>query len=76
MKAQNLLHYPDFINKEFPSVTNLRDEITGDRYAPPKIMSTVIKKVNKVVFKEFEIGKISVSDKKCLGKSIDIPICP
>ena len=58
----------DFINKEFPNVTNLRDEITGDRYAPPKIMTTVIKKVNKVVFKEFEIGKISVSDKKCLEK--------
>ena len=58
----------DFVNKEFPNVTNMRDEITGDRYAPPKIMTTVIKKVNKVVFKEFEVEKISVTDKKCLEK--------
>ena len=58
----------DFVNKEFPNMTNLRDEITGDRYAPPKIMTTVIKKVNKVVFKEFEIDKISVADKKCLER--------
>ena len=40
----------DFVNREFPNVINLRDEIAGDRYAPPKIMTTVIKKVNKVVF--------------------------
>jgi len=58
----------DFVNKEFPNMTNLRDEITGDRYAPPKIMTTVIKKVNKVVFKEFDIDKISVADKKCLER--------
>jgi hypothetical protein len=31
-------------------------------------MTTVIKKVNKVVFKEFEIDKISVADKKCLER--------
>ena len=58
----------DFVNKEFPNMTNLRDEITGDRYAPPKVMTTVIKKVNKVVFKEFDIERISVADKKCLER--------
>tara|TARA_Y100000034_G_scaffold110146_1_gene142045 strand:- start:8507 stop:9577 length:1071 start_codon:yes stop_codon:yes gene_type:complete len=66
----------DFVNKEFPNVTNLRDEITGDRYAPPKIMTTVIKKVNKVVFKEFEIDKISVGDKKCLERLLTYLAAP
>jgi len=47
-------------------MTNLRDEITGDRYAPPKIMTTLVKKVNKVVFKDFDLDKINVQDKKCL----------
>ena len=66
----------DFVNKEFPNMTNLRDEITGDRYAPPKIMTTVIKKVNKVVFKEFEIEKISVADRKCLEKLLTFLSAP
>jgi hypothetical protein len=56
----------DFVNREFPNMTNLRDEITGDRYAPPKIMTTLVKKVNKVVFKDFDLDKINVQDKKCL----------
>ena len=58
----------DFINKEFPNLTNMRDDAASDRYAPPKIMTTVIKKVNKVAFKEFEIEKINVQDKKCLER--------
>jgi len=66
----------DFINREFPNVINLRDEIAGDRYAPPKIMTTVIKKVNKVVFKEFDIEKISVADRKCLERLLTYLCAP
>ena len=58
----------NFINKEFPKITNLRDEITGDRYAPPQIMNTVIKKVNRMVFKEFDVEKINIQDRKCLER--------
>jgi hypothetical protein len=58
----------DFINKEFSGIASLRDEITSDRYAPPKAMTTLVKKVNKVVFRDFDTEKLNVQDKKCLEK--------
>jgi hypothetical protein len=60
----------DHINKEFPTGISLRDDAAGEKYTPPRILSTAIRKLNKVASKEFEIEKIHMQDRKCVEKLI------
>lgn len=66
----------EYINKEFPSSVNLRDDAAGERYVPPKVLSTAVKKLNKVASKEFEIERLNVQDKKCVEKLISYLSAP
>ena len=60
----------EYIGNEFSSLTNLRDDAAGEKYTPPHILTTAIKRLNKVASKEFEISKINMQDKKCVEKLI------
>jgi hypothetical protein len=59
-----------YIAKEFPKTVNLRDDAAGEKYTPPQILSTAIKRLNKVASKEFEIPKMNLHDRKCVEKLI------
>jgi hypothetical protein len=48
----------------------LRDDAAGEKYTPPQILTTVIKRLNKVALTEFEISRVNLRDKKCLEKLI------
>lgn len=60
----------EYITNEFPSVIGLRDDAAGEKYTPPHILTTAIKRLNKVASTEFEINRINLRDKKCLEKLI------
>ena len=60
----------DYITKEFPSTVNLRDDAVGEKYTPPHILSTAMKRLNKVTSREFDLKKINLQDKKCIEKLI------
>ena len=66
----------EYINKEFPSSVNLRDDAAGERYVAPKVFSTAVKKLNKVASKEFEVERLNVQDKKCVEKLISYLSAP
>ena len=66
----------DYINKEFPSSVSLRDDAAGEKDTAPKIISTALKKLNKVAAKEFEIDKLNIQDKKCVEKLISYLSAP
>ena len=66
----------EYINKEFPSTTNLRDDAAGEKYVPPTIISTAIKRLNKVASRSFEPTKLNVQDKKCVEKLISYLCAP
>jgi hypothetical protein len=60
----------EYITAEFPSVVNLRDDAAGEKYTPPHILSTAVKRLNKVAAKEFDVVKINIQDRKCVEKLI------
>jgi len=66
----------EYINREFPASTNLRDDAAGEKYTPPTILSTAIKKLNKVASKEFDVAKINLQDRKCIEKLISYVCAP
>ena len=66
----------EYINKEFPSSVNLRDDAAGERYVPPKVFSTAVKKLNKVASKQFDVERLNVQDKKCVEKLISYLSAP
>jgi len=48
----------------------MRDDAAGEKYTPPQILSTAVKKLNKVASKEFDIQKMNLHDRKCVEKLI------
>jgi len=60
----------DYITKEFPATVNLRDDAAGEKYTPPQILSTAIKRLNKVASKQLEVQKMNLQDRKCIEKLI------
>jgi len=60
----------EYVNTEFPSAINLRDDAAGERYVPPTIISTAIKRLNKVASKTFDPSRLNIQDKKCVEKLI------
>lgn len=65
----------DFVNKEFSSM-NLRDDAITERYSPPRILSALIKRVSKIIMKEFDSDKLSMQDKKHLEKLLTYLAAP
>ena len=57
----------EFINSEFDQI-NLRDEVVAEKYSPPRALTTLIRRINKIIMKEFDIEKISIQDRKCLER--------
>jgi hypothetical protein len=60
----------EYISKEFRATVNMRDDAAGEKYTPPQILSTALKRLNKVASKEFEINKMNLQDRKCVEKLI------
>jgi hypothetical protein len=60
----------EYITKEFPAAINMRDDAAGEKYTPPRILSTAIKRLNKVASTEFEGEKMNLRDRKCIEKLI------
>jgi hypothetical protein len=60
----------EYITKEFPAAVNMRDDAAGEKYTPPRILSTAIKRLNKVASTEFEVEKMNLRDRKCIEKLI------
>jgi hypothetical protein len=60
----------EYISAEFPSAVNLRDDAAGEKYTPPQIVSTAVKKLNKVASTELDVGKLNLQDRKCIEKMI------
>ena len=60
----------EYISKEFRATVNMRDDAAGEKYTPPQILSTAIKRLNKVASKEFETSKMNLQDRKCVEKLI------
>ena len=60
----------EYITKEFPAAINMRDDAAGEKYTPPRILSTAIKRLNKVASTEFEGEKLNLRDRKCIEKLI------
>tara|TARA_R110000751_G_scaffold47792_3_gene106872 strand:+ start:3211 stop:4281 length:1071 start_codon:yes stop_codon:yes gene_type:complete len=60
----------EYITKEFPAAVNMRDDAAGEKYTPPRILSTAIKRLNKVASTEFESEKMNLRDRKCIEKLI------
>jgi len=66
-ESQKFVLMSEFINNEFDQI-NLRDEVVSEKYSAPRALTTLIRKINKIVMKEFDAEKLSMQDKKCLEK--------
>ena len=66
-ESQKFVLMSEFINNEFDQI-NLRDEVVSEKYSTPRALTTLIKKINKIVMKEFDVEKLSMQDRKCLEK--------
>ena len=66
-ESQKFVLMSEFINNEFDQI-NLRDEVVSEKYSAPRASTTLIRKINKIVMKEFDAEKLSMQDKKCLEK--------
>jgi hypothetical protein len=60
----------EYISKEFRAAVNMRDDAAGEKYTPPQILSSAVKRLNKVASKEFDIQKMNLHDRKCVEKLI------
>ena len=60
----------EYITKEFPAAVNMRDDAAGEKYTPPRILSTATKRLNKVASTEFEAEKMNLRERKCIEKLI------
>ena len=60
----------NYINREFAATVNLRDDAAGEKYTPPHVLSTTLKRLNKVTSGTFELEKMNLSDRKCVEKLI------
>lgn len=69
-ESEKFIALCEYISDEFPSVTGTRDDAAGEKYTPPHILTTAIKRLNKVAAKEFDINKINLQDKKCIERLI------
>ena len=59
----------EFVTNEF-SAYGLKDEITA-KYSPPKMLGSLVKRINKIIMKEFDPEKLSMVDKKNLEKLLN-----
>ena len=66
-ESQKFVLMSEFINNEFDQI-NLRDEVVSEKYSAPRALTTLIRKINKIVMKEFDVEKLSMQDRKCLEK--------
>ncbi len=66
-ESQKFVLMSEFINSEFDQI-NLRDEVVAEKYSPPRALTTLIRRINKIIMKEFDIEKISIQDRKCLER--------
>ena len=66
-ESQKFVLMSEFINDEFDQI-NLRDEVVSEKYSAPRVLTTLIRKINKIVMKEFDVEKLSMQDRKCLEK--------
>ena len=69
-ESEKFIALCDYIKQQFPKAINLRDDAAGERYVPPTINSTAIKKLNKVAHTSLDPNKLNVQDKKCIEKLI------
>lgn len=66
-ESQKFVLMSEFINDEFDQI-NLRDEVVSEKYSAPRALTTLIRKINKIIMKEFNVEKLSMQDRKCLEK--------
>ena len=69
-ESEKFIALCEYIGNEFPSVVGIRDDAAGEKYTPPHILTTAIKRLNKVAAKEFDINKLNLQDKKCVDVGI------
>jgi len=60
----------DYINREFSANVNLRDDAAGEKYTPPRVLSTAVKRLNKVTLRQLDLEKINLPDRKCVEKLV------
>jgi len=74
-ESEKFVLMSEFINNEFEQI-NLRDDVLVEKYSPPRVLSSLVKKINKIVMKEFDAEKLSMQDKKCLERLLTYLAAP
>lgn len=59
--------FSNFVDSNFDTST---DDLCTQPYRCPRELSALIKRINPVVFRDFDLNKISAQDKRCLEKLI------
>lgn len=66
---EKFLALSEFVSDTFDEV-NDKDDICVAKYVPPRLLTTVVKKTNKVIHTTFEVEKLSVHEKKGLERLV------
>jgi len=69
-ESEKFIALCEYIKEKFPKAISMRDDAVGEKYVPPTIISTAVKRLNKVASKTFDPDKLNVQDKKCIEKLI------